>query len=279
MLKMTRTWWGRRFIEALESFADPARLGRGRSYARNGRIKSHKIEHGKVTATVEGSINPYFGVYKTPYYSTTVQMTLIQENRWAELIRRFASKAAIVTKLLMNEIPDDIEETFKTLGLQLLPRRTEDFKTSCSCPDYYNPCKHIAGLCYLLAAKLDQDPFLLFELRGLSRDRLHQELEKTPLGRTLAQALDEQELPLQPVTSCYPRPHRVTVEELSYDSFWSGEKHLATTLEPMPPPPALPAVLIRKGGDYPLFWQQDQSFIEVMSEFYERVRKQNKEGA
>ncbi len=277
MAKMTRTWWGRRFIEALESFADPARLGRGRSYARNGKIKSQKLQQGKVTATVEGSINPYFGVYEIPYYSTTVQMTPIPENRWSELIKRFAGKAAIVTKLLMNEIPDDIEETFKTLGLQLLPRNIKDFKTSCSCPDYYNPCKHIAGLCYLLAAKLDQDPFLLFELRGLSRDRLHQELEKTPLGRTLAQALDEQELPLQPVTSCYTRSHRVAVEELSYDNFWSGAKHLPTALEPLPPPPALPAVLIRKGGDYPPFWQQDQSFIEVMREFYERVRKQNKE--
>ena len=241
MASLTRTWWGKRFIAALEGFTDPGRLGRGRSYARSSRIQKFSIQHSQVKATVEGNINPYFGVYKTPYYTTTVEITPIPENRWPDIIKRLAGHAGIVSKLLMNEMPDEIENTFTESGVHLLPRSGKDFKTKCSCPDYYNPCKHIAGLCYLLAAKLDQDPFLLFELRGLSRDRLHQELEKTPLGRTLAQALDEQELPLQPVTSCYPRPHRVTVEELSYDSFWSGEKHLATTLEPMPPPPALPA--------------------------------------
>ena len=34
----------------------------------------------------------------------------------------------------------------------------------------------------------------------------------------------------------------------------------------------MPALLIKKGGDYPAFWHRDGSFIDVMEELYERVR-------
>ncbi len=275
MAQLTRTWWGKRFIEALERFTDPARLGRGRSYARNDRIRSHTLRNGKVTAKVEGKINPYFGVYTVPTYTTTVQITPIPQAHWSQLIQHVAGKASIVSPLLMHEMPEKIEDAFADLGLSLMPINDKDFKTACSCPDFCNPCKHIAGVCYLLAGQLDRDPFLLFELRGLSRDRLRQELAKTPLGRGLAKTLIAQELAPQPVASYYTRPLKTTVPKVGYERFWHGEKRLPATLESLPPP-GLPAVLIRKAGDYPAFWESDRSFIEVMSEFYERVRKQNK---
>lgn len=66
MAQFSRTWWGKRFIEALEQFTDSARLGRGRSYASAGKILEYKIDKNKITAKVKGSINPYFGVYKEP---------------------------------------------------------------------------------------------------------------------------------------------------------------------------------------------------------------------
>lgn len=276
MAQMTRTWWGQRFIQALERFTDPGRLGRGRSYARGGRILSHTLERGKVAAKVEGKINPYFGVYEVPIYTTTVQITPIPEAQWHQLVQRFASRASIVSQLLMNEMPAGVEDACAELGLHLLPAGQQDFKTRCSCPDYWNPCKHIAGVCYFLAAKLDQDPFLLFELRGLSRDRLKEMLVKTPLGGALASALEQRELPLEPVASCYPRPQREAAAAASYEAFWRGRKRLPPSLAPLTAA-AVPAVLIRKAGDYPAFWDQDLSFIEVMTEFYERVRNQNKD--
>jgi len=275
MAKLTRTWWGQRFIAALEKFTDPGRLGRGRSYARNGRILSHSLSKGKVTAKVEGNINPYFGVYETPIYNTTVQLGQIAEAQWQRIIQRFGSKASFVSQLLMNAMPDAIEETVADLGLHLLPHDRKDFQTRCSCPDSYNPCKHIAGVCYLLAARLDKDPLLLFELRGLSRQQLKQELLNTPLGNALAKMLETQELPPQPVESYYTRPQPGIVPAVGYQPFWTGEKRLPETLEPVSAP-GLPAILIRKAGDYPAFWQQDRSFVEVMSEIYEYLRKQNK---
>jgi ERCC4-related helicase len=72
--------------------------------------------------------------------------------------------------------------------LQLLPSSYKDFKVSCDCPDYAVPCKHIAGVCFRLAELFDQDPFLLFAMRGLTQEKLLQELANTPLGKVLSDA-------------------------------------------------------------------------------------------
>jgi uncharacterized Zn finger protein len=275
MAQFSRTWWGRRFIEALEQFTDPGRLGRGRSYASNGRILDYKLANGTVTARVRGSINPYFGVYKEPIYKTSITIKAISASDWKKVIRQIASRADLVTKLLMNEMPDTIEDAFAILDLHLLPHSERDFDTSCSCPDYANPCKHIAGVYYLLASALDQDPFIMFELRGLSRDNLRAELAQSPLGQILASALVTSDIPVEPVESYYTRPTREAAVT-SYKAFWTGAKRL-------PAPPSLssqasvPALLIKKQGDYPPFWHKDASFIGVMEELYDRVRQKNKQ--
>jgi uncharacterized Zn finger protein len=54
MAKFSKTWWGERFLEALEQFTDPARLGRGRSYARGDRVRELRLEKGKISAKVGG---------------------------------------------------------------------------------------------------------------------------------------------------------------------------------------------------------------------------------
>ncbi len=279
MAQFSRTWWGQRFIAALEQFTDPARLGRGRSYASGGRILDYTLAKGTVTARVRGSINPYFGVYKEPIYRTTITIKAISSADWTKAIRHIASRADLVTKLLMNEMPDTIEDAFSGLGLHLLPHSEGDFVTDCSCPDWANPCKHIAGVYYLLASALDRDPFLMFELRGLSRDALHAELVRSPLGQILSSALkSEEEVPaVEPVESYYTRPARQPDTAVaSHKEFWTGAKRLPAKLTSTPQA-SVPALLVKKQGDYPPFWHKDVSFISVMEELYERVRTKNRQ--
>lgn len=276
MAQFSRTWWGKKFIEAIEQFTDPGRLSRGRSYARNDKVKSFEIYDNFVTAKVRGSINPYFGVYKEPLYTTTIEFEAISKAKWAAVIALMASKASLISRLLLNEIPENIEDSFSTLGLHLLPKTRKDIHTQCSCPDYSNPCKHIAGVYYLIAAQLDQDPFLLFELRGLPREELKAELKKSPLGQALSAELSAQEQAPHPVESYYTRPQLVPASSLSLKDFWHGEKRLPQTIEVLPPS-AVSAVLIKKQGDFPAFWERDNSFIEVMEEFYGRVKAKNKD--
>jgi uncharacterized Zn finger protein len=274
MGKFSKTWWGQRFIEALESFTDSGRLSRGRSYARNGKIKQYKITKGKITAQVRGSVNPYFGVYKEPLYQTEISLTPLSTKDWQKAINFLASRASFVSKLLMNEMPDNIEETFyQQFKLHLLPYNSKDFETHCSCPDWSNPCKHIAGVYYLIASNIDQDPFLLFELRGLSREKLRQELIKFPLGQILSQGLAIEKSVPKPAESYYTKPILLsTNSQISPREFWQGEKRISDLILERSTT-TIPAIAVKKAGDYPPFWHNDSSFIEVMSDFYSRMRK------
>jgi uncharacterized Zn finger protein len=276
MPSFSRTWWGQRFLAALEAFTDPARLGRGRTYANTGRILSHTIANGKVTAKVRGSINPYFGVYEEPIYTTTVAMKPLARADWTAVIAELSRRAGTVAKLLVNELPDSVEAVFASRRLPFLPQGQRDFVTGCSCPDYANPCKHVAGLCYRLAGELDRDPFLLFELRGLSRQELRAELERSPLGRILAAELTPTEAPLVPAESYHTRPTTVPAPAPGrFKEFWTGPRRLPPPGE-APAPASVPALLIRKAGDYPAFWPKDASFLEIMEEIYERVRTKSR---
>lgn len=271
MTKFSRTWWGQKFIEALEQFSDPGRLSRGRGYASNGKVTTFSIKDGVVSALVRGSVNPYFGVYKEPLYTTTIEFQPISAAKWAAVIALIASKASLISRLLLNEIPDNIEESFNTLDLHLLPHGKKDFKAKCSCPDSGNPCKHIAGVYYLVAAELDRDPFLLFELRGLSREDLHKELAKSPLGQALLAELQLAQQSPHPTTSYYTRPITVAAGSVSLRDFWHGSKRLPQTMDPLPET-LVAGIPVKKQGDFPAFWHRENSFLEVMERIYEQLR-------
>ena len=277
MSTFSRTWWGQKFIDALESFTDSGRLSRGRSYARGSKVKSFEIKDGIVTAKVRGSVNPYFGVYKEPLYTTVVEIQPISAAKWAAAIALIASKASYISKLLLNEMPDTIEDAFLTLKLNLLPRKRSEFKTSCSCPDYGDPCKHVAGVCYLLAAEFDRDPFLMFELRGLSKTALQAELAKSPLGIALSAELSTQATSSAPIESYYTTPQAIALpSQTSLKEFWQSPKRFSALPEPSTQI-TVPAILIKKQGDAPSFWGKDTSFIGTMEELYERVKTKNRD--
>ena len=259
MSKHAKTWWGQRFIEALEDFTDTGRLQRGRSYASDNRIKQWLLKEGKVEAKLRGNINPYYGVYKEPTYKVSVQMTPLAEAQWQKIIQKLTQRASFIARLLLNEIPENIETVFAEAGVHLLPTNYKDFKVSCDCPDYAVPCKHIAGVCYRLAGQLDQDPFLLFEMRGLAPEKLLQELALSPLGKVLSDAKSGATVELMPVESFYTRPiHTELPQEISLKGFWQGQHALPKSIEPSQPA-TIPAMVIKKGGDFPAFWQKQNS--------------------
>ncbi|MEL6334509.1 MAG: hypothetical protein AAFQ76_18190, partial [Cyanobacteria bacterium J06626_26] len=86
MSQFSRTWWGQKFIEAIEQLTDSGRLSRGRSYAKGNKVKSFSIENGVVKARVRGSVNPYFGVYKEPLYSTTIEFQPLSKAKWSAAV-------------------------------------------------------------------------------------------------------------------------------------------------------------------------------------------------
>ena len=174
--KAGTTWWGQRWIEALQHVlqGDARRLERGRSYARAGRVHDLEVSAGKVLAQVTGT-------RPTPY---RVEMELAQlaDEAWRKAISAMAAQAQFSAELLAGEMPRSIDEAFRAGGSSLFPEQRSELKTSCSCPDWGAPCKHVAAAHYVLGDAFDRDPFLLFELRGRPRARVLGELRQARSG-------------------------------------------------------------------------------------------------
>lgn len=158
------TWWSQRFIEVLEDFHEGPRLARGRAYARRGQVIDMEVEPGEVSARVQGS--------RARPYSVRIGVTVLGDGDWARVEEAMASQAVFLARLLAGEMPHEIGDAFATTGLSLFPATPGDLDTDCSCPDWQNPCKHIAAVYYLLAEAFDRDPFLIFAWRGRPRERL-----------------------------------------------------------------------------------------------------------
>jgi len=180
-----KTWWAKKWIEALEVLGRvySNRLPRGRTYARRGAVKDLVITPGKVMAKVQGT-------RRTPY-RVEIKLKALTHNEWQKVIRVLAKQAIFAAKLLTGEMPPNIDKAFKSCGLSLFPAEASELKTSCSCPDWANPCKHIAATHYILAEAFDRDPFLLFELRGWTKEKVLEELRK---ARSLADSVEKESL-------------------------------------------------------------------------------------
>ncbi len=167
-------WWARHWIQALDSFGWSNRLQRGRSYARSGQVLEYQVQAGEVRARVQGS-------RKTPY-QVTLRLRHLDPAQWDAVLEVLASRAAFAARLLAGEMPEDVEEAFKAAGAALMPASSKELATSCSCPDWANPCKHVAAVHYILAEALDEDPFLVFRLRGRTREQVMEELRARRAG-------------------------------------------------------------------------------------------------
>jgi uncharacterized Zn finger protein len=158
------SWWAKRWIAVLGTFGWGSRLQRGRSYARQGQVLSIDFAGARIRAKVQGS--------RPRPYDVTIEIKPLTDAQWEQVTDALAQQAIFAAKLLVGEMPQDIETAFDAARVPLFPRSAGDIATSCSCPDYANPCKHIAAVYYLLGERFDDDPFLIFQARGRTREQM-----------------------------------------------------------------------------------------------------------
>ena len=239
------TWWSKRWIAVLESFSMGTRLTRGRSYARKGQVISIDVREGTVKSKVQGS--------GSKPYSVTIRMDPISNADWEKVADVMASKAIFAAKLLAGEMPADIEDAFAEAGISLFPVKLKDLETDCSCPDWANPCKHIAAVYYLLAERFDEDPFLIFKLRGRTKEDIIDSLRKRRVSDASAEEEAGEEEAVKPLDECM-------------DSFWEAGDAL-DSFSVTPTRPEVEAAVIRRLGDAPFSISKD-NIATLLSKAY-----------
>lgn len=159
-----RHWWGRRWLALLESFQLGARLGRGRSYACAGQVAALEVAPGEITARVQGA--------NREAYRCEIRWALPSPAARDSLLAALRARPLLQARLLLRELPREIEALFQAAGEKLFPAGREDLEMRCSCPDWFTPCKHLAAVHFLWIEAIDHDPLLLLALRGLGRGHL-----------------------------------------------------------------------------------------------------------
>lgn len=227
----TREWWVLRWLELLDSYRFKKRLERARTYAREGNVLSIEFKGSKVLAKVQGSeVEPY---------EVSLSLDPFSKEDWNYAIELMSQKAKFAAQLLAGEMPTDIEEIFTKSGLNLFPFTLGDIRSRCSCPDKENPCKHIGAIYYHLGDRFSEDPFILFQLRGRTKEAILQQLRQLrskKAGKSATQALAKGK---EKTKAKVAR----SKTSLNLEQFWQYDEPLESSLVVIAPPPESKTVL------------------------------------
>lgn len=170
-----RSWWAARWRTLLEGLGIKGRLGRGRNYAMSGQVTDMELEGNLVRARVQGT--------REDPYSVTIDFRRPEGAARARILAGLKAEPILVARLLADDLPMELEEIFRAEGYDLFPGgklkgvegRRYDMITTCTCPDYANPCKHTSAVLFILGEEIARRPMTLVELRGFTIEELTDE--------------------------------------------------------------------------------------------------------
>lgn len=154
--KYGTTWWGQQWLNAFDGISDSNRLPRGRTYANNGSVRSIDADKNVVNAVVLGSNT----------YKIKIKVPLFTPAQCSNVVDMVIYRPDLLSRLLNRELPQDLLDLCNEQKVDIFPKQWSHFSAKCSCPDYAQPCKHLAAIIYLIANEIDKNPFKVFELHG-----------------------------------------------------------------------------------------------------------------
>ncbi|MEL6330148.1 MAG: hypothetical protein AAFR38_10840 [Planctomycetota bacterium] len=243
----TAGWITQRFMRIVESAASGESLREGLEYARGGQTRKLEFVDGQAEASVQGR--------RPRAYVTRLALKPFTPEEREKVVEAMGRQAKYAAKLLARELPQNIEDAFGPLGLRLFPAEPSDFILTCSCKEENKPwCKHVVCVAALVAEKLQSDPLMLFDLRGLAGAELIERLreQRALAGQGPGESPVHQAL-VPGVTDAQPAPIDADLE-----SFWSAGPELEDMVLPLERPEVASPLLRRLGpspfteGRFPL---------------------------
>src|SRR4028118_852981 len=258
-------WWVQRWNDLLNSYRFKKRLERARNYAREGNVLSIEFKGPEVLAKVQGTA--------PEPYQVSLSIDPFTEEDWNYVVETMAQEAIYSAHLLAGEMPHDIEKVFTTNGLSLFPFTLSDIHSRCSCPDPQNPCKHIGAIYYQLGDRFSEDPFVLFQLLGRTKEQILDDLRRlrsTKAGEQESKAAEERQSNQTIQNPKSKIQNRQT--PLDITEFWQYYEPLDSSLVVIAPPPDNRTVLDVL-GTIPLA-SANAPVMQYLKEVYQTVSQQ-----
>jgi uncharacterized Zn finger protein len=244
VIQFGNTWWGGRFLNALNNFDYSNRLPRGKRYARNGSVLSITINQNMINARVQGR-------QRRPY-SVSMRLKAFKKAETGRIARLITGNPYYLAQFQARILPEELHEELNRLGIRLFPSSWKEMNMQCSCPDWAVPCKHIAAVIYIIGNEIDKNPFILFNLRKFDILEMFQAAGKAEV---------EEIVSIDSLVEEKPNKYTYYQEKL---------EHIDFTTVPLLLEPTLKLLTQR-----PLFYLQGD-FKETLALCYKKLRKQIK---
>lgn len=261
-----KEWWVVRWLELLDSYRFKKRLERARIYAREGNILSIEFQGAQVLAKVQGS--------EAEPYQVSLSLDPFTDEDWDYVIQSLSEKAIFSAQLLAGEMPENIETVFTQNGLSVFPFQLSDVHSRCSCPDKANPCKHIGAVYYQLADRFSEDPFVIFQLRGRSKNQILEGLRKRRYHQVEEAELDqEQTIKQNQQLKAQNTSTKIQSQQLDLTQFWRYDQPLDSSLVVIVPPSDNQTILDTLGR-IPLTYEEAKLVKESLQQVYQSISQQ-----
>jgi uncharacterized Zn finger protein len=155
--------WGDRWLDA----AGVKSLSAKRGGRRGGRVFSFDAGTGGASAEVTGADGRRRGV--------SILLEPMRRVERTALLALIAGKARFAATLLAGKIPEGLEASLPA-NAPLFPKTHAEIDLVCDCGGAGGRCEHAEKLHRLLAERLDRDPVVLLEMRGIPRTLLVERL-------------------------------------------------------------------------------------------------------
>lgn len=108
------------------------------------------------------------GTRKAPY-KIEIRISPLSEEKCQSIIQKCGRKMENIEQLMSGNFPVEMQELFQ--GKDGFFPTPKEISFQCSCPDWALMCKHVSAVLYGVGVRLDEQPLLFFELRGIDVGR------------------------------------------------------------------------------------------------------------
>lgn len=164
--KLVGSYWARQWCLALQSFDHYGHgLAGGRTLLRKEAVFNLEIEPDAARGEMVASATVWAG----EPYEVMARFAPLEDSEG--VAKELVAASLSLAKLLAGEIPRDLADLLADPQRGIMPA-FDELNFSCTCPDYADLCVHAGALLYGLGVRLDDDPHLLFTLRGVNAGQL-----------------------------------------------------------------------------------------------------------